>query len=203
MTLISEKGEAARAALAGTSEPPGVESGRADSATGVDVAGAGRVSSTRRVIATGVLAAVAVLIIYAFFSAFVTHLWFQSRQRSMAALGPSQVAPKPGDPVGVIQVQAPFTVNAVIAEGDGIDQLRSGPGHRPGTPLPGALGNSVVYGRKSAWGGPFAGLGRAQPGTQIYVRTRLGPVLSYKVITRGLYHRRRWHPISGVQPITG
>jgi sortase (surface protein transpeptidase) len=140
--------------------------------------------SPRRILVLTSLGLVSLLVLYLFFNAFVTELWYQSRQRSMAAVGGSALAPKPGQPVGVLQVKQPFTLNVEIAEGDGPAELRAGPGHRPGTPLPGYLGNSVIYGRASEWGGPFGNLHRADPGTEIYVQTRLGstgPIVDYKV----------------------
>lgn len=128
----------------------------------------------RRVGVIVALGLIALFVVYAFFNAFVTELWYQSRQRSMGAVGGSALAAKPGQPVGVLQVKQPFTLNVEISQGDGPAELRAGPGHRPGTPLPGNLGNSVVYGRASEWGGPFRDLHMAQPGTEMYVQTRLG-----------------------------
>jgi sortase A len=124
-----------------------------------------------------------VAVFYWFFSAFISPLWYQSRQRSMSRPAlQSQLAPRPGNPDGVLQVETPFTLNVAITQGDGPADLRSGPGHRPGTPLPGALGNSVIYGRAKLWGGPFGPLRQAQVGTQMYLRTRDGTILAYQVV---------------------
>jgi sortase A len=145
-----------------------------------------RFRSPRRILVLTALVLVGLFVLYLFFNAFVTELWYQSRQRSMAAVGGSALAPKPGQPVGVLQVKQPFTLNVEIAQGDGPAELRAGPGHRPGTPLPGYLGNSVIYGRAGEWGGPFRDLRMAQPGTEIYVQTRLGstgPIVDYKVVS--------------------
>ena len=66
------------------------------------------------------------------------------------AQSPSVLAPKTGEPVGILQIDTPITLNVVIGQGVGTPQLRAGPGHEPGTPLPGALGNSVIYGHDAA-----------------------------------------------------
>jgi sortase A len=62
----------------------------------------------------------------------------------------------------------------VVAEGDSPSVLRGAPGHRPGTPLPGARGNSVVYGHQKDWGGPFAAMSRLKVGDQLYLQARPG-----------------------------
>ena len=51
------------------------------------------------------------------------------------------------------------------------EDLRGGPGHLIGTPLPGALGNSVILGHRHAWGGPFADLTKLRRGDLIAVET--------------------------------
>ena len=55
-------------------------------------------------------------------------------------------------------------MNLVVAEGDSPQQLRSGPGHRIGTPLPGKVGNSVIFGHRTGWGGPLSDLGTLEDG---------------------------------------
>jgi sortase A len=131
----------------------------------------------------GRIAAVIVLVLvaYVFFGAFITHLWYQTRQRSLAANGFSLVAPKTGQTVGVLQVSSPFVLNVQILQGDNPSQLRDGPGHRPDTPLPGTIGNSVVYGHEKEWGAPFGNLKKAIPGTAMYLRTPKGTILAYDV----------------------
>jgi LPXTG-site transpeptidase (sortase) family protein len=76
-----------------------------------------------------------------------------------------------GDAIAVMQIPRLGT-NLVIAQGDGPEQLRSGPGHRPGTPYPGSIGNSIVSAHASAWGGPFAALHDLKRGDHIVVQPR-------------------------------
>lgn len=131
----------------------------------------------RRPLTVAVLALLVVVVFYGFFSAFVTSLWYQSRQRSMAAMPASQLAPHSGDPVGILQVAQTIpavSMNVAVTQGDGSSQLHAGAGHRPGTPLPGRLGNSVIYGRANTWGSPFHGLAKLQLGSHIYIQTRAG-----------------------------
>ena len=82
-------------------------------------------------------------------------------------------APAAGDPVAILEVGA-IKVQAVVVEGVGASQTRSGPGHVPGTAGLGQPGNSVVVGRGKAFGGDFAALGNLHGGDQIVVTTTQG-----------------------------
>ncbi len=61
-------------------------------------------------------------------------------------------------------------LNLAFVQGDSVALLRGGPGHAAGTPLPGHIGNAVVFGHRKGWGGPFGRLGQLQPGATIDVR---------------------------------
>ena len=43
----------------------------------------------------------------------------------------------------------------VIVEGTGTEDLKRGPGHYPGTAMPGQVGNFVVAGHRTTYGAPF------------------------------------------------
>ena len=45
----------------------------------------------------------------------------------------------------------------VVVEGVATEDLKQGPGHYPGTALPGALGNVVLSGHRTTYGQPFTG----------------------------------------------
>jgi sortase A len=103
------------------------------------------------------------VVVIASFEVGVTSIWYHARQRQLATdfkLGRSHLAP--GDAAAVIQIPR-LDVNLYVVEGDTVAQLRSGPGHRPGTPLPGKRGNSVIVGHRKAWGHPFRDLGKLRP----------------------------------------
>ncbi len=53
----------------------------------------------------------------------------------------------------------------VVVEGTGADQLRSGPGHYPGTPLPGETGNVAIAGHRTTYLHPFYNLNELVPAT--------------------------------------
>ena len=78
-----------------------------------------------------------------------------------------------GAPVAIIQIKQ-LGINAVVVEGTDSSSLRSGPGHRRDTVLPGQQGASVIMGRASAYGGPFANLQALPTGAKFKVITAQG-----------------------------
>ncbi|MGH3244245.1 MAG: class E sortase [Spirillospora sp.] len=60
----------------------------------------------------------------------------------------------------------------VIIEGVERKDLRKGPGHYPGTALPGQVGNFVVSGHRTTYSAPFNRLGELDRGDKILIDTR-------------------------------
>ena len=65
-------------------------------------------------------------------------------------------------------------LDVVIFEGVTRDTLTRGPGHLPGTPIPGQPGNSVISGHRTTHGRPFFDFDRLVPGDRITVETAVG-----------------------------
>jgi sortase A len=87
-----------------------------------------------------------------------------------AALSP---VPADGDPVGVIKIDK-IGVDKVVVEGTSVPDLRKGPGHYAGSPLPGQLGNAAIAGHRTTYGAPFGDLDQLARGDTISVRTLTG-----------------------------
>ncbi len=62
----------------------------------------------------------------------------------------------------------------VVVEGVSHADLKKGPGHYPGTALPGQLGNVVISGHRTTYGAPFNRLDELAPGDPIVLETRTG-----------------------------
>jgi sortase A len=60
----------------------------------------------------------------------------------------------------------------VVIEGVGREDLKKGPGHFPGTALPGQIGNFVVSGHRTTYGAPFNRVDELHEGDAIVVETR-------------------------------
>ncbi|MGH8915703.1 MAG: sortase [Acidimicrobiia bacterium] len=65
-------------------------------------------------------------------------------------------------------------LEAVVFEGVESGTLAKGPGHLPGTPVPGQPGNSVISGHRTTHGRPFYDLDRLKPGDRIELETAVG-----------------------------
>jgi sortase A len=59
-----------------------------------------------------------------------------------------------GDPVGRLRAPA-IGLDAIVVHGTGAADLRKGPGHYPGSTLPGARGTVAIAGHRTTYGAPF------------------------------------------------
>ena len=62
----------------------------------------------------------------------------------------------------------------VVVEGVSPADLQKGPGHYPGTALPGEIGNTVISGHRTTYGAPFNDLLDLRDGDAVVVETRDG-----------------------------
>lgn len=60
----------------------------------------------------------------------------------------------------------------VVLEGVGTEDLKRGPGHYPGTALPGQVGNAVISGHRTTYGAPFNRLDEVAVGEAVVLETR-------------------------------
>ena len=107
---------------------------------------------------------------------------------------------EPGDPLGRLRVPA-IGLSTVVVEGTGGTELRSGPGHYPGTVLPGRRGTVAIAGHRTTYGAPFRDVDDLDPGDRIELampygrftyrveRTRVVPPTAVDVVRRVAYDR--------------
>jgi sortase A len=67
-----------------------------------------------------------------------------------------------------------LSLEAVVFEGIATGTLSKGPGHMPGTPLPGQPGNAVISGHRTTYGRPFHDFDQLSDGDRIEVETAVG-----------------------------
>lgn len=91
-----------------------------------------------------------------------------------AALAPADLPlPSYGDPIAQLKIPK-IGVDAVVVEGESLEQLKRGPAHYEGTPLPGQRGNSAIAGHRTTYGAPFHNVDKLEVGDQIIVQTLQG-----------------------------
>ncbi|MBO4271538.1 class E sortase [Microbispora triticiradicis] len=82
--------------------------------------------------------------------------------------GPGTV--HPGDALALLRIpRLGAGYRFAVVEGVGPDELRRGPGHYPGTALPGQVGNFVLSGHRTTYAAPFNRIDRLQRGDDIVV----------------------------------
>lgn len=156
------------------------------------------------------IAAGTVLALYLVYSLYWTGLETRGRQRELLEAWDLEVGTVEGRLVDAVEgapavpVEAPVAVGDAIAalefrrpgsaepivlddpvlvvEGVTAEALRSGPGHYPGTALPGQPGNFAVAGHRTTYGAPFFDLDQAGPGDEVHVTDRAGTRWVYEVV---------------------
>ncbi|MGH9129097.1 MAG: class E sortase [Acidimicrobiales bacterium] len=93
---------------------------------------------------------------------------------------PDITAPPDGSALGVIYIPR-INVDKVIVQGIGEADLQKGPGHYPGTPLPGERGNAAIAGHRTTYGAPFYRLDGLRKSDPITITTIQG-TFTYRVI---------------------
>ena len=78
-----------------------------------------------------------------------------------------------GQPLGRIRMPS-IGVSSVVVAGTNGASLRRGPGHYPGTPLPGARGTVAIAGHRTTYGAPFRQLDRLDRGDRVEVSMPYG-----------------------------
>lgn len=102
--------------------------------------------------------------------------------------------PAEGQPVAVLLIPS-IGLKQVVVEGTSAADTAKGPGVMIGTARPGTKGNSVIAGRRSTSGAPFAHILSLRPGAPITIITGLG-VFHYEVEQVGTATAGQVDPIS-------
>jgi sortase A len=103
-------------------------------------------------------------------SAVVAHRQ-QTRLKEALIDPPARVIrrmPLPGDAIGRIEIPA-IGVKDYVVEGTDVENLRKGPGHYPGTPLPGDAGTVAIAGHRTTYGAPFRRIDQLHRGQEVAV----------------------------------
>lgn len=93
--------------------------------------------------------------------------------------GPPPPPAESGDPVARLRIPA-LDLDKVVISGVTTEDLKAGPGHFPGTPLPGQAGNAAIAGHRTTYGAPFFDFDDLVPGDEIFVTTLQG-TFTYEV----------------------
>lgn len=88
--------------------------------------------------------------------------------------------PPPGGALDHLVIPA-IGVDRYVVEGVGEANLQEGPGHYPGTPLPGERGNVGIAGHRTTYGAPFFRLNELAPGDLVYLTDTSGTTWAYSV----------------------
>ncbi len=85
-----------------------------------------------------------------------------------------------GAPLALLEIPA-IGRSDIVVPGVALDDLKSGPGHYPDTPLPGQLGNASIAGHRTTYGAPFFDVDQLKPGDELIVTMVTGDRFVYEV----------------------
>jgi sortase A len=106
---------------------------------------------------------------------------------------PGRIVPDPSTATEALPVTPPggaldhlvipaIGVDRYVVQGVAEADLQMGPGHYPGTPLPGQAGNVAIAGHRTTFGAPFFRLNEVHSGDLVYLTDTLGTTWVYKVV---------------------
>lgn len=141
-----------------------------------------------RIIGRVFIAAGVLILLFLAYELFGTKLVADRAQQALASSldvsirGPAPTKrEKPDIGDGLARIQIPkIDLNWVVVEGVGVEALKKGPGHFPGTAYPGDAGNVVISGHRNIYGSPFWRLDEIKVGDTIRMVTPTGAFL-YRV----------------------
>lgn len=94
----------------------------------------------------------------------------------------------PGTAVAVLEFRRPGQDEPLVhkkplyvVQGVSLGDLQRGPGHYPGTAMPGEDGNFAVAGHRTTYGAPFFNLDQLRKGDEVLVTARNGKRYTYRV----------------------
>jgi sortase A len=129
-----------------------------------------RVISVRQIVVAAVATIAVLLLAWLVVEDPIAHVWYNARQQQRSgAINQKRPTTTTGQTLAILQAPA-IGLNVAVVEGDSGDLLRGGPGHAPQSPLPGKVGNSVIYGHSDGWGRPFGRIGKLGQGGLLYLR---------------------------------
>ena len=117
------------------------------------------------------------------FAAWLSGGWFEPRQQrqfnkyesTLPLIEDGTISDRWPDGVPISLLRIPrFNRSLAVGTDAARTDLRDGPGLSPGSAFPNSDGNSVIVGKSSTYGSPFADLKRLVPGDQILVTNPLG-----------------------------
>ncbi len=93
---------------------------------------------------------------------------------------PAPPTPADGQVEGIISIPK-IGADFAYVEGTSRDDLKKGPGHYPGTPLPGTIGNAAIAGHRTTYLHPFMNVDKLEPGDDIIIHDAVGGVFDYQM----------------------
>lgn len=146
------------------------------------------------VLRRGLLVLACTVVAFVLWLVVISGLSYDSAQQGLArefttdlvdAVAPVNQPLTPGEPLAELEISL-LGLRQIVVSGSGAAQTVTGPGHLRTSTLPGQPGVSVVFGRRTSFGGPFSSIGTLEQGDIVTTTTGQG-VAEYEVVSNGVY----------------
>ena len=107
--------------------------------------------------------------------------------------------PLRGDPLLRLEIPA-IGRDDIVVPGVSLNDLKSGPGHYPDTPLPGQLGNASIAGHRTTYGAPFFNVDQLVAGDEIITTLLNGDRFVYEVTYTEVVSADDYHVVTTTDP---
>lgn len=112
------------------------------------------------------------LVVLGIWESAITTVMHSQRQHHLASdYAAKRATASDGQALAVLQIPV-LGLNQYVSELATLRNLRGGPAHLSTSVAPGELGTSVVFGKRTRYGGPFRSLESLKPGDQIFTQVR-------------------------------
>ena len=130
------------------------------------------------------VAALVLVVLYYFHDRVITTLMFNQRQEHLTAeMAVGTPTIESGEAVAILQA-VDIDLNVTVIEDVTVDHLRSAPARVSASAVPGDEGVTVIFGHRTAYGGPFENIDELANGQSIVVQTRSGGPITRYIVDR-------------------
>ena len=120
----------------------------------------------------------------------------------VSAAAAAGVRTTPGRYHRVARLRIPrLGLDVPVGEGVYADTLLHGPGHWPGTPMPGQEGNTVISGHRNTHTHPFKYLNELRHGDKVITKVGSDPAVTYRVISTSIVKQADYKTFVVQQPV--
>jgi len=142
------------------------------------------IATIKKVVQRTAVVAVVLVALFLFHDRVITTLMYNQRQQHLTAeMAAGTPTIESGEAVAILQA-VDVDLNVTVIEDVTAENLRSAPARVTASALPGDEGVTVIFGHRTAYGGPFERIDDLVNGQSVVVQTRSGGPITRYIVDR-------------------